>query len=707
MWLDEILSLLDAPTGREIDPRARERAEKALKSREPFADLGLASAQRLAAVCEASGLASFALAAHRRVIEMAPEDHTARRGAAELLRERGDLEDAIVLLELLPGLAPGDNDLRTDPDPDDTALLHELYVEIGSQDRAEALIGRLRRMQTPELSVLADQLEAAAATPDDGWLASAGPEPEGTAGSAADDPIPAAGSWVGPSDSDLVRMLQLFSGREGIYARQWWNEGGQGGYSPVREPMTPRVVQNHIFGNITVGVYPVRQDGTALFFAVDLDIGKKAIERVRAHPREARDLKSALHVHCMRVAAFFRESGIEPLLEDSGYKGRHLWVFLRRPETCDVLFRLGVRLGLLLRPDEPELHLEFFPKQPKVAATGVGNLIKLPLGIHRRTGRRSALLDAEGLPVRDPFRALRAVAPATQQQLYDLIERARKAPLPPIRGRQLGAPGGAATAAGGAPPGAGGGEADEDIFLEHPPDGEVEPADRSARASGPPPPEPPPAWTEADFERDPEVRHLLAKCPVLERLRDQVGKMRKLSHDERVVMLHVLGHRPTGLLAVNYLLDRCVNVPETERLQTQFSGNPISCPKIRKRIPEVTSHLDCNCDFSFSPDHYPTPLLHLLTMSPAEPKSPTVREIPISTESDPLELGRRLGVLQEHSERLAREAGELRASLAALMERRGMDRLQYDTGAFLLRHESGEPAVLEWIESQLPAADQG
>lgn len=700
MWIDEVLSLLDVSTGREVGPPAHERAEQILRSHVPFPDLVLPAARRLAALCESSGLAAFALAAHQRVLELEPTDVAARRGAAELLRERGDLEAANAHIEMLPGLDPGGDDLRTEPNPGDAAFLHELYTQTGSSDRAEALIARLRRMQAPELSMLADQLEAAAASPDDGWFASSGPEPEGTAGNAAEDPIPAAGSWVGPSDSDLVRMMQLFSAREGIYARQWWNEGGQGGYSPVREPVTPRVLQNHIFGNITVGVYPVRQDGTSLFFALDLDIGKKAIERVRAHPREARDLKSALHVHCMHLAAFFRESGIEPLLEDSGYKGRHLWVFLKQPETCDVLFRLGVRLGLLLRPDEPDLHLEFFPKQPKVAPTGVGNLIKLPLGIHRRTGRRSAILDAEGLPVREPFRALRAVVPATQQQLYDLIERARKLPLPPDRGRRSG--GSAAAAAG-----TGGGEADDDLFLEHPPGGELGTAGRAGRSTGPAPPEPPPAWTEADFERDSEVQHLLANCPVLERLRDQVSKMRKLSHDERVVLLHVLGHRPTGLLAVNYLLERCVNVPETERLQTQFSGNPISCPKIRKRIPEVTSHLDCNCDFSFSPDHYPTPLLHLLTMAPSEPKSPTVPEIPVGPESDPSELGRRLGVLQERSERLVREASELRRSLAALMERRGMDRLQYDNGAFLLRREAGEPPVLEWVDDRPPVTDQG
>jgi hypothetical protein len=41
-----------------------------------------------------------------------------------------------------------------------------------------------------------------------------------------------------PTDADVVRFHHLFSGRENVYARQWAAEGGEGGYTPVREPLT-------------------------------------------------------------------------------------------------------------------------------------------------------------------------------------------------------------------------------------------------------------------------------------------------------------------------------------------------------------------------------------------------------------------------------------------------------------------------------------
>lgn len=683
-WHREVLRWLASS---EADSGSRERAREELLRRAPLGDLDLDAAKAVAAACESAGLAALAVLARRRQVALAPGDDSARLALSELLLEGGEPDEAIEQLRQCRGLRPDDDPARSEPDPRAAAILYRLYVDTGAMESAEELLGRMRRMMAPELLALADRLESEGRdSGQEGWLAIGDNAP--TEDQGEDDGLPELGSKTGPKDSDLIRMMRLFSGREGIYARQWWNEGGQGGYSPVKEPLTPRVLQNHLYGNITVGVYPVRQDGTALFFALDLDISKRAMERVRSHPREARDLREAVHLNSLRIASFLRESGIEPLLEDSGYKGRHLWVFLRQPETSDVLYRLGVGLLQILSPEEPGLHLEFFPKQPRVSPTGIGNLIKLPLGIHRRTGRRSVLLDADGAPFRDPYAALRQAALIDRARLYDLIDRAKRTLAGTNQAGSRGLTGSRGAASAGQVREVDGGPAPWEV--EAPPEDADLDRPEEAVPVGPEPPEPPPAWTEADFERDAEVCHLFRMCGVLTALREQVNATRRLDHDERVVLTHVLGHRPSGVLAANYLLDRCVNVPETEKLQSPFSGNPISCPKIRKRIPRVTAGVDCSCDFSFAEDHYPTPLLHLRTM----PDRPSETAIP---QESMIELGRRLAVLEERAQRLAREAGELRQALAERMIGKGIERLQYPEGAFLLRLLEGAPAVLEWV----------
>ncbi|MFH0822119.1 MAG: tetratricopeptide repeat protein, partial [Pseudomonadota bacterium] len=82
-----------------------------------------------------------------------------------------------------------------------------------------------------------------------------------------------------PARHQLVTFTGLFAGREGVHARQWVSPTGKTGYNPVEEPFSPRVAENHILGNYTVGVYPVRLDNTVNFIAFDLDGSKFAVNR--------------------------------------------------------------------------------------------------------------------------------------------------------------------------------------------------------------------------------------------------------------------------------------------------------------------------------------------------------------------------------------------------------------------------------------------
>jgi hypothetical protein len=350
-----------------------------------------------------------------------------------------------------------------------------------------------------------------------------------------------------------------------------------------------------------------------------------------------------------------------PLMEDSGYKGRHLWLFFDVPEPARVVHQFG---SLLLRTFDirtPDIQIEFFPKQAS-AGGGLGNLIKLPLGIHRRTGRRSRFLQPDGTPEPDPFGALRRQPRVSRERLHAAIVGLKhEAPAPVLveTGRD---------------------EADAE-------------GERRSRTAAPAPPAPPPAWTAADFETNREIAHLLARCPVLEALKSKVEKHRRLTHDEQVVLMHALGHSGSGVLAVNYLLDACVDTPAGARLQTPLSGNPISCPKIRKRIPAITASVPCNCDFSFAPDRYPTPRLHLMTLTKGAPARSEIRE-PVPW--DPVERVRALGVLWVKRDQVAAEIARLEQELMAHLQRHNLAAIEADDGTLQLVMEEGAPPALVW-----------
>jgi len=616
-------------------PDARERLRVAVEARRDLAGGHLEWAR----LCEAAGEFGLALGEYQLALRDDGRDVVALARLAELFEERGDLERAIQYAEKLVAQAPTDEQA--------VATLVGLLVatEAFGRARDEVDRARARGLSGPALRGFEQQIATA--------------EGRAVDGAEREASVPEPGL---PSEADIVRFAHMFAGREDVYARQWWGESGEGGYSPVREPFTAKVARNHLLGAITVGVYPVRLDDTVTFCAFDIDITKRAIARARGSVEEARRLKGLVAEVSGRLLRALAALEMQPLMEDSGYKGRHLWLFFEVPEPARVVHQFG---SLLLRTFDvrtTDIQVEFFPKQGS-AGGGLGNLIKLPLGIHRRTGRRSRLLEPDGTPCPDPFAALRRQPRVSRERLHAAIVRLKtEAPAAPAAAGQTDA-----------------GEGEEE---------------RGARVAAPAPPAPPPAWTAADFETNPEIAHLLARCPVLDALKTKVEQHRRLTHDEQVVLIHALGHSGSGVLAVNYLLDACVDAPAGARLQTPLSGNPISCPKIRKRIPWVTGSVPCNCDFSFAPDRYPTPRLHLLTL--VKGSSAPKRDVADSVQWDPVERVRALGVLWVRREQLLAEIARLEQELMAYLQRHNLTAIETGEGALQLVMEEGAPPALVW-----------
>jgi tetratricopeptide (TPR) repeat protein len=591
-------------------------------------------------LCEAAGEARLALTEYQLALRDDPDDVVALSRLATLYEERGEPDHALECAERWVRAAPGDAEA--------VDRLLELLLAAERFERAREVLGG------PE----GESLEAG---PRAAWTARL------KAQAAAEADEEEAAPLGMPTDSDVVRFLHLFAGRENVYARQWAAEGGEGGYSPVREPLTMTAVRNHLLGNITVGSYPVRLDNTVTFFALDVDIKKAALARARTNVAEARRIKDAVARDAERLLAELSALGVASLLEDSGFKGRHLWVFLETPEDAAVVRQFG---GLFLRAcplESPDLQVELFPKQASTAG-GIGNLIKLPLGIHRRTGRRSRLLTAEGIAVADPYACLRVQPRIGRETLYAAIT-ALKARQPPAEA----APPPPETADAAAPT----------------------PGEATIREAFP---VAPPVWTAADFDTHREIGHLFRACAVLGALRRKVEEHRRLTHDEQVVLAHSLGHSGSGVLAVNYLLDACVDVPATARLQSPLAGNPISCPKIRKRIPQITGAVACHCPFPPAPGQYPTPRLHLAALPAASPVEPTAaRSSPIAPPPwDPVERVRTLRILRIRQQELTAEIGQVETELAAYLEHAPTPEIALEDGTLRLVHETGAPSVLVW-----------
>ena len=152
----------------------------------------------------------------------------------------------------------------------------------------------------------------------------------------------------------LEQYMTLCVGRRDDYAVQ----RASGRYVRVGRALTPEIVRAHLKGCHTIGTYVIDEHGACRFAVLDADSddGLSMLAGVQA---------------CLAAA------GILSYLEASR-RGGHLWVFLLHTVPASLL-----RHWLL--PYVPA-GIECYPKQDQ--ASGYGSLIRLPLGIHRRTCRR-------------------------------------------------------------------------------------------------------------------------------------------------------------------------------------------------------------------------------------------------------------------------------------------------------------------------------
>lgn len=153
----------------------------------------------------------------------------------------------------------------------------------------------------------------------------------------------------------LTQFARLFVSRRDDYALQ--RETGR--YVRVGAPVSAAALSRHLAGIETMGTYVIDEGGLCRFAVYDADRpdGLSMLAGVQA-----------------RLAA----DGVPSYLECSR-RGGHLWVlFSRRVQA------LLVRRWLLLYCPA---DVEFYPKQDEIGQ-GYGSLIRLPLGVHRLSGRR-------------------------------------------------------------------------------------------------------------------------------------------------------------------------------------------------------------------------------------------------------------------------------------------------------------------------------
>jgi len=352
------------------------------------------------------------------------------------------------------------------------------------------------------------------------------------------------------SATDIAKFLDIFSAREGVFARQWADNRGRMGYMPVREPITTADIQAHLAGKETLAIYLMRSDNTVNHVIIDIDVSKQVRLEIPTQEQAMDKWQQIAHQDAAAIAGLCQKLGLAAYIENSGFKGRHVWMFFAEP----IPARDGIAFAkkLLTNRGEPPTGLirEIFPKEARVSTKALGSLIKLPLGIHKLTNQRCLFLEPNGTPYPNQFDLLHSIQTITRQQFYQAMDKLRSG-----------------------------------LTEEQPADLDMKPVDT-----------------------------MIDKCNVLKYLANKAEKQRHLSHVDRLTLLHTLGHLgKAGHYKLHQIIGKTINYDHriTQRWIQRLKGLPVSCPKIREWQSHITPSIGCFCPFPKTSKSYPTPQLHI------------------------------------------------------------------------------------------------
>ena len=457
---------------------------------------------------------------------------------------------------------------------------------------------------------------------------------------------------------NLEDYMRLFVGRDELYAEEVFQPGKGRKSDQVLEPLTAEVVKDHLKGTRTIDTVIVRNNSTVHYLVIDFDISKKHLLEDKPGAADA-NLESYLQ-KAMDLTQKYRriisDLGLTAYPEDSGYRGFHLWVFFDEwipIRYINMLTDIIENKAHDLRSED--ITVEYFPNKTRIKPGKFGQMIKLPYGVHCKSGRRSVMLDKNFQPINDPAEFMKGVAKFSVSNVKKIlgssdfsIERVR--------------------------------EIDEDIS----PLGKV--------------PE--------------SISLVLKNCALMRYLCMKAVKTGYLAHLERLSILYVFGHMgDDGKDFVHQVMKFTMNYSyqTTQYFISRQKGKPISCSKLRDQYQRLTAEIGCSCSFQRTKDCYPSPVIHALQKLSGDDAQgitmPTSRTLTkessealfdrLNNNQKVTEIAKKILSLKKQKRGIDRNIVKLEDELARLYDEAHVEAMECDLGVLVRRKKSD--GNYEWV----------
>lgn len=230
---------------------------------------------------------------------------------------------------------------------------------------------------------------------------------------------------------DLYKSL--FQGRTDIYAVRW-EKDGRSGYMPAYKvdwndynkhkaqggnfkdyknkeylPFNNSAIESHLSGKETCGIYPLLEDNSSYFIAVDFD------------KLNWKETIIKLHNTCTnyKIPSYIERSR-------SG-NGGHLWIFFENAfpaqQSRKIMFELLRHSNIISHFEKEPSFDRLFPNQDFHSGKGMGNLIALPLQGNSLANSNSCFVNSETFePIENQWDLLESVEKISIAELKNIYE---------------------------------------------------------------------------------------------------------------------------------------------------------------------------------------------------------------------------------------------------------------------------------------------
>lgn len=313
------------------------------------------------------------------------------------------------------------------------------------------------------------------------------------------------------------------------------------------------------------------------------------------------------------------------------------WIPVRYANMfCDVVLN---KLGKI----DDGLTIEFFPNKTRIKPGKFGQSIKLPYGIHSKTGEQSYFIE-DGSPLYDVNSFMDGLARFQLPAIKQII--ATNTGMP-VGNKKL--------------------EIDLSLY--------------------------------GDISSN--VTSVLKNCNLMKYLCQKAAMTGYLSHFERLTILYVFGHLgDDGKSFVHKIMSFTMNYQYnvTQRFIDRMPEKPISCIKLRDQYKNITAEYGCSCSFKRTKNCYPSPVLHAISQSKEDSDSvtiPTSRTITkenrkkvideLNIHSKAQELAMKALELKKQRRKIDSSIAKVESQLCSIFDDEKIDCLEIELGVIVRR----------------------